>query len=357
MVLAFEREDGPLGDEGPITFAQLHRIFFDDLCRFLYRRVGDRELAEDIAQETFLRAYRARASYDPMRPVWPWLATIAKNLAINSHRNADRQRRSYQRAEFQDAEDQPDGHFDGDPEAVIANVQRRKAIAECLARLNPRQRRILSLRCINELSYEEIAAQEDLSLDALKSVLKRARQSFRANYLRIADETEVPIVAWGPAFRDWLVRLRQRLSSLAAELRPLSAGARSVGEALAVAGMSSVVLLSTPDVATHLPEPQPAGVGGSASSSTVDLADATSPGGDRDPSPSREDASVGRRSAPVRIGTAVDREPDRATIRINRETDVPARADDRGAQTGLELPCEDAIVMSTCDGLPRLGDR
>lgn len=175
------------------TFEELHRAYGRDLRRFVKRRVRDPELTSDIVQEAFLRAYRAKDGFDQERPVWPWLSTIARNLIRNTIRDEYRRRARVQTdLDSYEIARTADDRSEVDPERSYTAAQRRAAIAAALLSLAPRQRRVLLLRVTEELSYDDIAAQESLSLDAVKSLLKRARQAFREAYGSIERERGVP---------------------------------------------------------------------------------------------------------------------------------------------------------------------
>jgi RNA polymerase sigma-70 factor (ECF subfamily) len=174
------------GDE---TFDDLQARYFNDLRGFVGRRIADRDIADDITQETFFRAIRSRGSFDPRRPVWPWLIAIARNLMRNRVR--DEMRRSRHIAEgvwWDDLEEQPDGRMDTDPEETYSVGQDREAIAAALTSLPERHRRMLLLRALADLSYEEIAQREGVSVDASKSLVKRARKAFREAYVAASDQ-------------------------------------------------------------------------------------------------------------------------------------------------------------------------
>lgn len=183
----------------PRTFEELLRAYGRDLQTFVGRRVRDSELARDVVQETLLRAYRARRAFDADKPVWPWLATIARNLILNTQRDERRRRKFVQaQLDLNEIEKHADPAAEVDPEKSYSTGQRRAAIAEALASLTPRQRRVLMLRAADDFSYGDIAHFEGISTDAVKSLLKRARCAFREVYSLLEPEPEVPSVARSP---------------------------------------------------------------------------------------------------------------------------------------------------------------
>jgi RNA polymerase sigma-70 factor (ECF subfamily) len=175
------------------TFEELHRAYGRDLRRFVNRRVRDPELTSDIVQETFLRAYRARGEFDHSRPAWPWLATIARNLTLNALRDEHRRRRFVDPViGWDEAAAAADQRSEADPERNYAAAQHRAAIANAIVSLSPRPRRVLLLRVAEEMSYDDIAAREGISIDAVKSLLKRARQAFRETYRSLERDRPQP---------------------------------------------------------------------------------------------------------------------------------------------------------------------
>jgi RNA polymerase sigma-70 factor, ECF subfamily len=72
------------------AFDELGRRYRPRLVMWLTARVGDQHTAEDLAQDALLRAYQGLASFDVSRPLWPWLKAIARNLAIDHIRSAQR---------------------------------------------------------------------------------------------------------------------------------------------------------------------------------------------------------------------------------------------------------------------------
>jgi len=169
----------------PLDFEALHQRYFEDVSGFIARRIGDDELARDLAQEAFLRAYRARGSYDPRLPIWPWLARIARNLLVNALRDEGRRRA---RMEVVEAAEIPGTVRGGDPEAAYVNRHLGRTIRRALAEMSPHSRRILLLRCMEGMSHREIADAEGLTEDAVKAQLKRGRTNFRKAFTRLSDE-------------------------------------------------------------------------------------------------------------------------------------------------------------------------
>ena len=189
-------------DELAPTFEDVLPAYGPDLRRYLVRRLRDPDLAADLVQETLLRAYGARDRFENERPVWPWLAAIAHNVLLNTFRDErSRHERLATESEWASIAHRVESSPADDPERRFASTQLRATITAALIALTSRQRRILLLRVADGRSYEEIAVSEGVSVDAVKSALRRARRTFRAEFLseyrlRFAlDDEETTVVA------------------------------------------------------------------------------------------------------------------------------------------------------------------
>jgi RNA polymerase sigma-70 factor, ECF subfamily len=138
------------------------------------RIVRRQDLAEDVAQEAFLRAYRALDRFETGRPFGPWIARIAANLAIN-------ERRSPRSREEELDENAGDGSPSTSPGPLQALLEHEagRVLEEALGRLPAEQRAVFVLRVFEELSYQEIADALEISPGTVMSRLSRAREKLR----------------------------------------------------------------------------------------------------------------------------------------------------------------------------------
>ena len=165
--------------------------FGELVCRYqaavlnvAYRMVGARQEAEDAAQETFIRAYRAFATFDLSRPLGPWLKQIAVNVCLNRLEAIPPVE-----ALPDDDESLPGPPGLGDPElAAQAGELSARVRAEVL-RLPPRYRAVVELRHFQDLSYDQMAAVLQRPLSDVKSDLFRARKLL-AGRLQDCHQTE-----------------------------------------------------------------------------------------------------------------------------------------------------------------------
>jgi RNA polymerase sigma-70 factor (ECF subfamily) len=144
--------------------------------------IGDRERAEDLVQEAFLRVYRHLDRFDQSRKFSTWIYTIASNLAKNELRNRSRsplialeqttlRDEDHPRpADFEDAGSRPDDLYE--------RRSLKALVDQTVARLSSHHREVFVLRELEGKSYEEIAEIMHCNLGTVKSRLNRARQSF-----------------------------------------------------------------------------------------------------------------------------------------------------------------------------------
>jgi RNA polymerase sigma-70 factor, ECF subfamily len=167
------------------AFEELVLRYQNRLVSLLAHLTGRRDMADDLAQDVFLRVYRARQSYVPGSKFSTWLFTIAHNVASNAQRTLARRREVHLAGT-------PGSESGGNPldaAAVAASglmptrqldkSELRDVVSLAIAALNERQREAVLLNKFEHLSYEEIAEVMDLSTSAVKSLLTRARTNLR----------------------------------------------------------------------------------------------------------------------------------------------------------------------------------
>lgn len=169
----FQAQHG--NDEG---FTHLVESYQKPVYNLCYRMLGEPEVAEDAAQETFLKAYQNLARYDPDRPFATWLLSIA------AHHCIDRLRRKKFTSFSIDADEEgqtelPD-HSAPDPENETVTKQEREAMHQLLKKLDPIDRASIILRYWYDASEIEIAKTLKLTVPAVKSRLHRARRQLAA---------------------------------------------------------------------------------------------------------------------------------------------------------------------------------
>ena len=166
------------------AFDELVNRYQNRLLNFVYRTTGDRERAEDLVQEVFVRVYRHIHRFDRSRKFSTWIYTIASNLAKNELRNRSRNplvlfqtiRRNWEDddrpLQFEDPGSRPDD--------LYRKRHLREVVEDAVEKLPPHHRNVFVLRELEGKSYEEIAEITGCNLGTVKSRLNRARNSFAA---------------------------------------------------------------------------------------------------------------------------------------------------------------------------------
>jgi len=151
------------------AFGELVRRHQDFVYGAALRIVRNPVMAQDLAQEAFVRAHRALSGFRGQAQVRSWLYRIATNLALN----AVQRRREYPTDEV------PDRPARIDPAHDAENLILRRELEDAIAELPPKLQRPLVLREYEGLSYQEIAETLDLPLNTVRTRILRARRSLR----------------------------------------------------------------------------------------------------------------------------------------------------------------------------------
>jgi RNA polymerase sigma-70 factor, ECF subfamily len=172
--------DVKAGDEA--SFDLLLRRYRTPLVNFLFRMVRDSATAEDLAQEVFLRVYRARKQYSPTAKFTTWLFRIATNLALNSIRdNRHKQMETSIDAPREDEDAAPMELASRETRIDEHMIERDRCdfIRRAVESLPEKQRAAVLLHKYEEMDYGEIAKILECSESALKSLLFRAYETLR----------------------------------------------------------------------------------------------------------------------------------------------------------------------------------
>ncbi|MGQ0813368.1 MAG: sigma-70 family RNA polymerase sigma factor [Gemmatimonadota bacterium] len=161
-----------------IDWAQVYGSTYEDLVRFLYRKVWDADRAQDLAQETFLRCLRESPHTRTLTNVRGFVFTIAQNLARDEARTVLRRKKHLALLENETVAAQANN-----VEAAIRLEREQKiaAVESALADLSNRDREVLLLWDAG-LSYQEIAQQTGLAIGAIGTTLARARTRLAQTY-------------------------------------------------------------------------------------------------------------------------------------------------------------------------------
>lgn len=153
------------------AFGELVRSHQASVFNVCYRLMGERGEAEDLAQEAFLRAYQRLHLYDPGRPFGPWVRRIAANLCFN-HLQAGR----LARLPFDDELERVETAGLPSPEISYEHRESAQAIWQAIHALPAHYRAVIELRHFQQMSYEEISNELDITPGMVKTHLFRARK-------------------------------------------------------------------------------------------------------------------------------------------------------------------------------------
>jgi RNA polymerase sigma-70 factor (ECF subfamily) len=184
LMVAFQRGDG-------LAFEQLLDKYYTIIVNFIYRIVNDRAEAEDLAQEAFLRVYRARESYEPRARFAAWIYKIATNISLKAAARA--RRIPFRRASMNLGNTQDDG-CEGiqDPrpnaERTLMGMELGMMVKRVVDSLPKNEKLALILRRYQDLSYKEIATVMNCTESAVKTYLHRGKSHVRERLLPYVEK-------------------------------------------------------------------------------------------------------------------------------------------------------------------------
>jgi len=165
------------GDEE--AFRQIVKRYQKPILDLVFRYVGNQEDAEEVAQDVFIRLYRAAHTYEPKAKLSTYLYRIAVNLSLNRIR--DRKWKRFVSLEFLRRGGEKDAMSSGirAPDSLLEQKEKQQAVREAVDSLPPNQKTAVILKRFQELSYGEIAEVMDCSVSAVESRLHRAKQALQ----------------------------------------------------------------------------------------------------------------------------------------------------------------------------------
>ena len=166
------------------AFGMLIEAYQAPVFNLAYRMLGNAGDAEDAAQETFIRAYKAINRYDPNRKFSTWLLSIASNYCIDQHRRRKLPSFSMDAFDSPVIPDKAKGL-----EAMLMQDEQESEISALLDSLHPKDKAAVVMRYWYDYSYNEIAEALSLSVSAVKSRLHRARKELAEVWIDSQKET------------------------------------------------------------------------------------------------------------------------------------------------------------------------
>jgi RNA polymerase sigma-70 factor (ECF subfamily) len=174
-------------DGNPAAFSELVRRYEGKIFRLAQHITQNREDAEDVLQETFLKAYEHLDQFQGNSKFYTWIVRIAVNQALMKLRKRKTDKTVSMDETLDTGEDtvaREIATWDPNPEQRYSQQEMRKILEEAVDSLSPPYRAVFVLRDIDELSTEETAEALDLSIPAVKSRLLRARLQLRDKLTR-----------------------------------------------------------------------------------------------------------------------------------------------------------------------------
>ena len=162
-----------------LAFEMLIKRYRDPVSNFIFKYMGDRFGAEDIAQEVFLRVYRAASEFEPRGKVSTWIFKIAYNLSLNE---------VLRRSRFCPITDIDDHGFELEEPNHTGRKELEEEVMDAVRHLPQKQRAALLLRVNEGLSYAEIGNILSTSISSVESLLFRARENLRKTLIGRSEE-------------------------------------------------------------------------------------------------------------------------------------------------------------------------
>jgi RNA polymerase sigma-70 factor (ECF subfamily) len=189
------------GDDA--SFEALLEKYRSPVVKFIYRMVQNSAVAEELAQDVFLRVYRARAGYEPSAKFTTWLFRIATHIALNALRDSRRER-NLERIDAAPEQEPLEIREPGlNVEEHLVESSEAQEIRRAVEALPAKQRAAVIMHKYHELDYRQIAGALQCSESAVKSLLFRAYETLRT---RLAHYAAPSAVANGEASRRVEVR-------------------------------------------------------------------------------------------------------------------------------------------------------
>lgn len=191
-------------DGSATAFEELVMRYQVRLITVLEHLVHGREQAEDLAQEVFLRVYRARKNYVPGAKFSTWLFTIANNVASNALRSRARRREVNVSSDPNEDASHPLERMAKAASALMParqldRIEMSEVLRAAIDSLNERQRMALLLSKFEGMCYTDIAETMGLSVQAVKSLLSRARTNLKELLEPYVSRGQRPTTSVGPA--------------------------------------------------------------------------------------------------------------------------------------------------------------
>ena len=175
------------------AFCALVERYQERVLNLVYRRLNDRDLAYDVAQEVFFKAYRALARFKGDSAFYTWLFRITINETISARRKQMRHDRTgsldQTNSDGEKLSEPADTTFD--PEAEAERLDDQALVQRAIAGLDEDLAQVILLRDIDGRSYQEISAVLQIPLGSVKSRIHRGRQHLKESLSKVIERSQV----------------------------------------------------------------------------------------------------------------------------------------------------------------------
>jgi RNA polymerase sigma-70 factor, ECF subfamily len=166
-------------ERDPAAFNMLVKRYLKPVYNYIFHFVQDATLAEDLTQETFMRAYRALGNFDRNRTFKPWLFAIATNVSKTALKKS-------QQGELLLSDDGQEINLleniaapQSADDLPISDQRMADLVQQALGKLSPSVRQAIILRHVYDLSYESVAQVMDVNINTVRTWLRRGRESLK----------------------------------------------------------------------------------------------------------------------------------------------------------------------------------
>lgn len=170
-----------LGKKNKELFKEMYETNFNSVYSFVFARITNNEITEDIVQETFISAMNGWNSYKGISSHKTWLCGIAKNKILNYYRDTLKK----ETLAFSDELDSIES--DEDIELIVINAESRNVIFQILNSLKPIYRYVLTLKYMDNYSVRQISKYLNKTPKSIDGILQRAKLSFKNEYIRVSN--------------------------------------------------------------------------------------------------------------------------------------------------------------------------
>lgn len=185
LISRFQNEDNKAFDE-------IVKRYKDKIVNFIFRFCGNRELAEDVSQETFIKLFKNKHSYKPIAKFTTWLHTIAINEA-KTMRRSDRKHDTFSISNLfeEGTMDMELTSPDNKPDSLVNTKIEVNIIQKAIDGLDEKYREAVILRDIQDLEYEEIAEVLGIPLGTVRSRINRGRESLKITLGKLIKKNKI----------------------------------------------------------------------------------------------------------------------------------------------------------------------